>query len=446
MAGGTFALCSGSLLTALLFLPAYPYARRRPVCTHQPADAAGNSVRNPLCLHTNYLYLMSQYIKDDNVINVSESSTLTVQDTLPAGTYTVELNRRTNTFFLKQMQDFKPIGKVYGNHAATVERIITTFLHRRERNLGVLLSGIKGSGKTLTAKMISVELAKRCGMATLIVNKGYDTAELSGFLRSIDVPCMVLFDEFDKVYSYRDDEDNTSQSGLLDILDGVFESRKLFVMSCNDTHLINPYFFSRPGRIFYHYRYTGLTQNIISLYCDDQLQNPALKSEVLRLSTFVRNMTFDMLQAIVEECNRYNESPLDFIETLNIQYGLSGSYRLELQLPDGTTVAQPRRPVELDFGSASWYLRIDYSERVKPLLEHPDSMFSRDDDEDDIANGEDYLYGYYRPEMRDLLAVAQDGTIRLSVLKNALVAVLHRAPENALLYADLVSKTEPVNA
>lgn len=251
---------------------------------------------------------MSQYIKDDHIVRVSGSSTLTISRQLPCGTYLLELDPQTRQYFLQQIEDFRPANKIYGEHQAITSRIINTFMSRQNKNLGVLLSGVKGSGKTLTTKMISKELAEKYGYATIIINRGYDTSTMAAFLHSIDVPCMVIFDEFDKVYSYRESE-AASQSGLLDILDGVFESRKLFVMSCNDVHYLNPYFFSRPGRIFYHYRYSGLDEGIVSQYCDDNLRYPQWKGEVLQLSTFVKDMTFDILQAVVEETNRYNESP-----------------------------------------------------------------------------------------------------------------------------------------
>lgn len=384
---------------------------------------------------------MSQYIKNDNIISVSESRTLAVTDTLPLGTYTLEYNSRSSEFYLKQMDDFKPFDKIYGDYRSTVNRIIDTFMSRAGSNLGVLLSGVKGSGKTLTAKMISVELAKRFGYATIIINKGYNTAELSGFLRSINVPCMVLFDEFEKVYSYKENSDGTSQSGLLDILDGVFESRKLFVMSCNNAALINTYFFSRPGRIFYHYRYEGLTEEIISQYCDDNLRNPQWKGEILRLATFVRDMTFDILKAIVEESNRYNESPLSFIETLNVEYGLENDYSVELQRPDGSTVARLKDPKYLSFGKREWYLRFRAGAEAKALCNAPGSPFDfYDDDEDEDNPTDGDIYGYYTPQFRDVLSVQQDGTIRLTVVENTLIAVLRRVTRETLDYAGLAAK------
>lgn len=375
---------------------------------------------------------MSQYIKDDNIIRVSESSTLAVSEHLPLGTYVLEFNKQTDEFYLKKIDDFKPLGKVYGEYSRTVERILNTFVTREGRNLGVLLSGIKGSGKTLTTKMISVELAKRFGYATIIVNKGYNTAALAAFLHSVDVPCLVIFDEFDKVYSWKE-SDSASQSGLLDILDGVFESRKLFMMSCNDLRYINPYFFSRPGRIFYHFRYGALREDVISQYCDDNLKNPQWKPEVLKLATFVSNMTFDILKAIVEETNRYDESPRRFIEILNVRYGLEGVYDVDIYLSSSGRKIKSLKKENFAFGGRSLSIFLPRNDETLPLTKLPRTFFREDDDDDEV-------YGYYTPELSDLTAVHRDGSMELSILDGALRAQLTRSRTETLDYARLVEK------
>lgn len=374
---------------------------------------------------------MSQYIKDDNIVRVSGSSTLTISKQLPCGTYLLELDPQTRQYFLQQIEDFRPANKIYGDHQAITSRIINTFMSRQNKNLGVLLSGVKGSGKTLTTKMISKELAEKYGYATIIINRGYDTSSMAAFLHSIDVPCMVIFDEFDKVYSYRESE-AASQSGLLDILDGVFESRKLFVMSCNDIHYLNPYFFSRPGRIFYHYRYSGLNEDIVSQYCDDNLRYPQWKGEVLQLSTFVKDMTFDILQAVVEETNRYNESPRSFMEQLNISYSIDGVYDILLCHRDGRKIATLRKQ-QINFGSRGWNISLPRTEENLALTRIK-GTFLRDDEDDDE------VYGYYTPEASELLAIHRDGSMELSICGGNLRAFLSRPRYETFNYASLTQK------
>lgn len=374
---------------------------------------------------------MSQYIKDDNIVRVSTSSTLTISPKLPCGTYLLELDAQTRQFYLRQIEDFKPAGKVYGRHQAIVERIISTFQSREGHNLGVLLSGVKGSGKTLTTKMVSVELANRLHYPTIIINRGYDTAQMAAFLHSIDVPCMVIFDEFDKVYSYHEDE-AANQSGLLDILDGVFESRKLFLMSCNSTHNLNPYFFNRPGRIFYHYRYGALTEEVISEYCDNTLLYPIWKPEIMQLAAIVNDMTFDILKAVVEETNRYNESPRHFIEQMNVTYSLNGTYDVEIYLADGKLVASARKQ-NIAFGNRGFGIHLARTPENLALTRMKGSFLRDDEDDDEV-------YGYYTPELADLATVRRDGSFVLKIAGGALCAVLTRSTFDTLDYATLTSK------
>lgn len=374
---------------------------------------------------------MTQYIKDDNIIRVSGSSTLEVSRKLPCGTYLLEKDERTGQYYLRRIEDFRPSGKIYGEHQRITDRVINTFMSRANHNLGVLLSGVKGSGKTLTTKMISTTLAEKFGYATIIINRGYETAGMAAFLHSIDVPCMVIFDEFDKVYSYRESE-AASQAGLLDILDGVFESRKLFVMSCNNAYNLNPYFFSRPGRIFYHFRYSGLSENIVAQYCDDNLRYPQWKGEVMQLSTFVKDMTFDILKAVVEETNRYNESPRSFIEMLNISYSIDGVYDVKLCHSDGRVISSLRKQ-QISFGSRGWNISLPRTEENLALTRIK-GTFLRDDEDDDE------VYGYYTPETSELVAAHRDGSLELSLCGGNLRAILSRPHYDVFNYATLTAK------
>lgn len=418
------------MLRFTAFFTAHTVICRPYTCEQRRRDDALYARINKNCI-PNIPYTMSQYIKSDHIIRVSGSSTLAIHRKLPCGTYLLEFEEQTQQFYLKQIEDFCPSGKIYGEHRLITERVINTFMCRANSNLGVLLSGVKGSGKTLTSKLISTELARRYGYATIIINQGYHTASLASFLHSIDAPCMVIFDEFDKVYSYKESE-AASQSGLLDILDGVFESRKLFVMSCNEVSKLNPFFFSRPGRVFYHYRYGGLSEEVISQYCDDNLLYPERKGEIVQLSSFVRDMTFDILKAVVEETNRYNESPRCFMEHLNINYSLDGVYDVLLCYANGCKITTLRKQ-SISFGNRGWSVTLPRTEENIALTRLQGS-FLRDDAEDDE------VYGYYTPEAADLMSVNRDGTLELALCGGNLRAYLSRSSYTALDYATLIAK------
>ena len=77
-------------------------------------------------------------------------------DSLPVGTYYVGFNKMSG-YYLSVDQDMHVDEKVYGNIDKRVEKVLRSF-RAMNRNMGVILSGYKGSGKTMFAKMLTVLL------------------------------------------------------------------------------------------------------------------------------------------------------------------------------------------------------------------------------------------------------------------------------------------------
>lgn len=271
---------------------------------------------------------MSKYIITNNQIRVAPDGAISVVDKIPTATYVVDQDPTTHEMFLVPMDNFTYSGKIYGDVMPVVDRIVNTYVDRKS-NLGVLLSGIKGSGKSLTIKILSRRVMETLDVPTIVISRAFNSNQLARFLYTINMPCVVFFDEFDKNYSTmgtNGKSDTEYQHGLLDLLDGVFASDKLFIFCANKRYAINEYMQNRPGRIFYHFKYEPLTPEIVSEYLDDNLKNTEFKQEIMLYSKFIPALTFDILKAIVEESNRYNEPVHKFIDTLNIECTFFNSY------------------------------------------------------------------------------------------------------------------------
>ena len=227
---------------------------------------------------------------------------------LPAGNYTVGQDMQGN-FFLSQIESFEMPKKLYGDTTRHTQRIINTFFARPAQT-GVMLNGEKGSGKTLLAKSISHELAKQ-GVPTIVINKDWQGDGFFKLLQDIDQPCIVMFDEFEKVY------DHDGQEAILTLLDGVFGSKKLYILTCNDKWRIDQHMRNRPGRIYYMLDFKGLDAEFITEYCNDNLKETKYISNIVSLASLFGEFNFDMLKALVEEMNRYDESPADALAMLN---------------------------------------------------------------------------------------------------------------------------------
>jgi len=268
---------------------------------------------------------MSFYLKRGPTFWPKHDGELDLRDKLPTGTYTVRVS--LEGFYLEESDDFKLSGKIYGKTPRQADRILSTF-NDRPNSTGVLLNGEKGSGKTMLAKMIANKGAEQ-GISTLIVNTAYKGDAFNAFMQAITEPVIVIFDEFEKVYN---DED---QEAILTLMDGVYPSKKMFILTVNDKYKVNSHMRNRPGRIFYMIEYKGLDTEFIREYCQDNLNNKEYIEQVCRLTLLFDSFNFDMLKALIEEMNRYNESPNQAMEMLNAKPYDAGSTKHHVEIHMG---------------------------------------------------------------------------------------------------------------
>jgi hypothetical protein len=236
-------------------------------------------------------------------------------DKLPAGTYV--LNTGEEGFYLTEIELFTLPAKTYGPEIRRHERVINTFLDR-PATTGVMLTGEKGAGKTLLAKKISIELAERHGIPTIVINSAYSGDAFNAFMQSITQPVMIMLDEFEKVYG------SERQNALLTLLDGTMSSKKLFVIAINSIARMNDFMINRPGRFFYVFNYGGISEEAVREYTQENLLDQSKVESVVNYSSLFGNFTFDMLAAIVQEMNRYNESVAEVLQYINVSMDRGG--------------------------------------------------------------------------------------------------------------------------
>lgn len=266
---------------------------------------------------------MTQFLKQGSTFKIIDNEDLTTSAHLPVGTYGIGQDQ-FGGYFLRPLEPLRMPNKLYGSTRTHAERILQTF-QQRDSNTGILLSGEKGSGKTMLMRVLSNGLAT-AGMPTILIDEKHHGANFNKFIQGIDQPCLIGIDEFEKTYGatsrYASDDTDSgsaSQNSLLTLLDGVFTGKKLFVFTCNSIDKVSKHMLNRPGRIFYHIRYRGLDENIVAEYAAERLKNTDHLPSLMAVAGGIDSFNFDMLQAMVEEMNRYNEDAYAAQRLMNVR-------------------------------------------------------------------------------------------------------------------------------
>lgn len=318
---------------------------------------------------------MAYFLKNGSSYRVATEESLDIHKQLPPGNFIVKQDQFGN-LYLEHIDSFQPLSRYYGDTLRNTDRILRTFTDR-EASTGVMLTGEKGSGKTLLAKNLCIEGAKQ-GMPTIVINNSWHGDTFNKLIQDIDQPCIILFDEFEKVY------DSQEQESILTLLDGVFPSKKLFVLTCNDKWRIDRHMRNRPGRIFYMLDFKGLTAEFITEYCNENLIEKKYIAQICKIAALFSEFNFDMLKALVEDMNRYNESPQEAMELLNAKPEYDGEnsnskFKIDLVVDS--------KPVKED----NLY---DKTWKVNPLSHRPIHIeYELDDDSDN----DDYHTASFEP-------------------------------------------------
>lgn len=253
---------------------------------------------------------MTYIIRQGRDYTFMSEKDIEITKAVPPGCYMVKHNPIAG-YYLSEVEEFENPPKFYGDTIKVAERILETY-RLRGKSTGVHLDGVKGAGKTLLARTVA-NLGIQKGMCALIVSAPFCGDEFNQFIQGIGRNVIVLFDEFEKIY------DNDSQQKILTLFDGVYNQKMLFLITTNESWKVNEFLKNRPGRIFYSLSYDTLSPEFVEEYCLDQLQDKTKVDSVVRFVTVFDYVTFDMLQAIVEEMNRYDETIQDVMKFINVK-------------------------------------------------------------------------------------------------------------------------------
>lgn len=232
-----------------------------------------------------------------------------VTDKLTNGVFTVKATPFGQFFLVKQGEKFELPEKLYGKF--TDIQYWLNYARSTKNNTGILLSGYKGTGKTIEAKKFCNDYNR----PVIIIDKnfGEHNTELASFLAAPEFEdCVIFIDEFEKLFP------NQSSEFLLGLLDGTYETKLTFLFTVNKDQ-ISEYLVNRLGRIRYVKRYESLEKDVIEEVIEDMLKHKKHSASIWTLFHIIGVCTFDLLVNVIKEINLFGEDALTCAKRLNIK-------------------------------------------------------------------------------------------------------------------------------
>lgn len=194
-----------------------------------------------------------------------------------------------------------------------IHRVLNNFNSNKNNTTGVLLTGDKGTGKSVTAKV----LAEKANLPIIVINPDLEEKYLEEFFKEFDIPVCILFDEVDK---------NFDTEQMLTFLDGMHKTaKKLVIMTANDEDILSNYIKNRCSRIRYyrHYNMKDDAKEYAELICEAKgIEN---KDEVVNfIINNINHPSIDNISSFIDEViftKDWNLSLKEVLEFMNINVG-----------------------------------------------------------------------------------------------------------------------------
>ena len=335
------------------------------------------------------------FLKLENTVKYVDADSvddLKLSKEVPVGVWKLSCAQYVG-FYLEETEIKLSHGKIYGDAQDIADHVAEAFeKNDPNKNLGVLFSGEKGLGKTLTTRLI---LEKFYDKKPIIIISEYING-MADFISKFK-GCVILMDEFEKFTGGNTDSEDenslTKQESLLSIFDGNTGcSGNLFLLTVNNTYKLNENLKSRPGRMRYHYKFTSENATVVRNYCNDNLNNKEIIEDVVETLGSAGFVSMDILSSFVDEINKFpDKKPSEVLKYFNIENeNASENFRATFKVLWGDTEAiyADRAPLRCFHNGRCLSLKVSSDkEREKfTKLGIPDNICITIDEDADISS------------------------------------------------------------
>lgn len=274
-----------------------------------------------------------KFFKDGTTVRVVTLNDELVSDKLEPAVYSLNFNPMQGFYLNYKFDKFTVPEKVYGSATRKKDRVVKTYTSRN-KSTGVLLTGEKGAGKTMVSSLIANTMIES-GLPVILIENSYSGTDFNEYMNNIG-ECVIFFDEFAKIYSSNSDEEG--QNSLLSLFDGTGSIKRLLLLTENNAYRINEFMLNRPGRVFYHFRHDKIEDEVVQEYCEDMgVDQLTIDKLLLRVSSSYQ-FSFDTLQAVVEEYQRFGGDIDELCNDLNIEQPIAANTMFQvIQITDAET-------------------------------------------------------------------------------------------------------------
>lgn len=238
---------------------------------------------------------MNEFIKVGNIIKVKPKIEGLTYNLLPNKIYNLKGDAFKEETWFEEADKLNIPKKLYelkGDNEF-INKVLLAYDKNNTDTLGVLLSGTKGTGKSILAKRIAL----KSNLPIILVNNEFPRYLIEKAFRYIDTEVCIIIDEIDKIFEGK-------YTYLLTFLDGIEKTtKKLIILTCNDVDKLDENLLDRCSRIRYHKIYDD-TSNLN--FVTDILKDKGLTEKEKELITnFIKDSvkikSFDNINSLINE-------------------------------------------------------------------------------------------------------------------------------------------------